>query len=129
MKIHHIGYLVKDLPGAAEEFRRLGYDGGAVTRDGSRGVDICFLEKDGCRVELVSPYREDSVVSGLMKRYKNSPYHICYASADMEGDVAQLEASGYVKMGMPEEAPAIGGRKTVFLMNEKLGMIEVADGR
>ena len=36
------------------------------------------------RDELVSPAAEDSVVSGLMKKYKNSPYHICYQTRDFD---------------------------------------------
>ena len=53
-----------------------------IIYDDIRKVNICFLVKDGYRVELVSPVSEDSVVSGLIKKYKNSPYHICYETAD-----------------------------------------------
>ena len=53
MHIHHIGYLVKKLPKAAEEFEKLGYVRcGGVTADPVRKTDILFLEKDGYVVEL-----------------------------------------------------------------------------
>ena len=74
MKIHHVGYLVKKIDKAAEEFEKLGYiRRGDITVDTYRKVDILFLEKDGYVVELVSPNAPDSVVSGLIKTYKTRP--------------------------------------------------------
>lgn len=91
MKVHHVGYLVKKLDKAAEEFEKLGFvRQGDMTNDTYRKVDILFLEKDGYVVELVSPNAPDSVVSGLIKTYKNAPYHICYESADFQADLEQL---------------------------------------
>ena len=78
MKVHHVGYLVKKLDKAAEEFEKLGFvRQGDLTNDTYRKVDILFLEKDGYVVELVSPNAPDSVVSGLIKTYKTLP--IIYA--------------------------------------------------
>lgn len=69
LKIHHIGYLVKKLEKAKKTFESLGYLAEQDTvRDEIRKVDICFLIKDGYRVELVSPFSEESVVSGLLKK-------------------------------------------------------------
>ena len=79
MNIHHIGYLVKKGPKAQAAFEALGYIAeGEWTHDEIRKVDILFLQKDGYRIELVSPYAPDSVVSGLIRTYKNAPYHLCY---------------------------------------------------
>ena len=128
MKIHHIGYLVKKIEKAAKAFEALGYvREGEMTRDESRGVDILFLCKDGYRVELVSPYTDRSVVAGLIKTYKNAPYHICYEAEDFRREVEGLESGGYVRMDEPTAAPAIGGRRVTFLMNPALGMIEVLE--
>lgn len=128
MKIHHIGYLVKRLEKAAAAFEALGYGReGTTVRDESRGADILFLQKDGYRVELVSPYCPDSVVSGLLKTYKNAPYHICYESDNFAADTAALEGGGYLRMGQPQAAPAICGRRVVFFMHPAMGMIEVVE--
>ena len=68
MNVHHIGYLVKKGEKAAQAFEALGYEReGGWTHDEVRRVDILFLQKDGYRIELVSPYTADSVVSGLLK--------------------------------------------------------------
>lgn len=128
MKVHHIGYLVKKLVKAAEEFEKLGYVRlGEITADPYRKIDILFLEKDGYVVELVSPNQPDSVVSGLIRTYKNAPYHICYESAGFQKDLERLTADGYVQIDEPAPAPAIGNRRVVFLMNSRLGMIELLE--
>ncbi|HBA68251.1 MAG TPA: lactoylglutathione lyase [Lachnospiraceae bacterium] len=126
--IHHIGYLVKKIDKAMEAFQHLGYSAVSdIIYDGGRKVHICFMEKDGYRIELVSPGDSSSVVSGLLKKYKNSPYHICYETADFETDFASLSAEGFTAIDTPTPAPALGGRRVVFLMNPFLGMIELLE--
>ena len=128
LKIHHIGYLVKKINAAAKEFKHLGY---RITQDivydDCRKINICFMEKDGYLIELVSPAEEASVVSGLLKKYKNSPYHICYETKNFSRDLACLEAEGYLAIDKPAAAPAIDGRPVVFLMNPSIGMIELLE--
>ncbi len=69
LKIHHIGYLVKKMNQAKQTFEVLGYHVEQDTVcDEIRKVAICFLIKDGYRVELVSPVSPDSVVAGLIKK-------------------------------------------------------------
>ena len=128
LTIHHIGYLVKKIVPAIRSFEALGFQvAREVTRDDIREVDICFLEKDGYRVELVSPYSATSVVAGLLKKYKNCPYHICYETSHFEEALEELTSHGYVMMGSPTPAPAIDQYPVVFLMNASLGMIELLD--
>ena len=128
LTIHHIGYVVKKIVPASRSFEALGFQvAREVTRDDIREVDICFLEKDGYRVELVSPYSATSVVAGLLKKYKNCPYHICYETSHFEEALEELTSHGYVMMGSPTPAPAIDQHPVVFLMNASLGMIELLD--
>lgn len=126
LKIHHIGYLVKKMEAAILSFQNLGYE---ITQntvyDSIRKVDICFLQKDGYRVELVTPTSEDSVVSGLLKKYKNSPYHICYETENFDEDYQELMANGFISIDQPTPAPALQNRKVVFLMSASMGMIEL----
>ena len=128
LKVHHLGYLVKKKDAAQRAFLALGYrttdDWG---RDESRGVDICFMEKDGLLVELVCPYTDSSDVSGLMGRMKNSPYHICYSTPDYEADIAALREEGFVPVRESAPAPRLGGRDVIFLMHPAMGMVELVD--
>ncbi len=126
LKIHHIGYLVKKINAAVKEFEHLGFTlTQDITYDNYRKVNICFLEKDGYTIELVSPTDDTSVVAGLLKKHKNSPYHICYETEHFEEDFARLQEEGYTAIDLPAPAPAINSLPVVFLMNAKLGMIEL----
>ena len=126
LKIHHIGYLVKKIEKAKQTFEALGYHVEQDTvRDEIRKVDICFLTKDDYRVELVSPFSEESVVAGLLKKYKNTPYHICYEADDPEAAYAELTANGFAAIDTPTPAPALGGCKVVFLTSPLIGMVEL----
>jgi methylmalonyl-CoA/ethylmalonyl-CoA epimerase len=128
LTVHHIGYLVKKIEHAERQFEELGY---VVERerhyDDIRKVDITFLTKDSYRVELVSPVAPDSVVSGLIKRYKNAPYHICYAVDNLEANLEKLGSQGFVQITKVQPAPAIDGRRVVFLQNAAIGMIELVE--
>lgn len=129
LKVHHIGYLVKKIDAAISSFEKLGYQITQNTAyDDIRKVNICFMEKDGYCIELVSPAAEDSVVSGLMKKLKNNPYHICYETDDFEKDYMTLVSDGFLAIDTPTPAPALGGRKVVFLTSAAMGMIELIKG-
>ncbi|MBD5487915.1 MAG: lactoylglutathione lyase [Lachnospiraceae bacterium] len=126
LKIHHIGYLVKKIEAATQTFEALGYQlAQNIVYDDIRKVNICFMTKDGYCIELVSPTTEDSIVSGLMKKYKNCPYHICYETNNFDQDYQELQENGFISIDVPTPAPALQGRDVVFLTNALIGMIEL----
>lgn len=128
LRVHHIGYLVKKIEAAIRAFQNLGY---VIVQDTIydeiRKVNICFMEKDGCCIELVAPASEDSVVSGLLKKFKNSPYHICYETAHFEEDYQTLTSEGFLSIDTPTPAPALQNRRVVFLTSSAVGMIELLE--
>lgn len=126
LNIHHIGYLVKKMEPAILTFKNLGYQVKQDTvYDDIRKVNICFLEKDGYCIELVSPVSEDSVVAGLLKKYKNCPYHICYETADFDKDFETLRSHGFMPIDTLTPAPALSDKEVVFMTHAALGMIEL----
>ena len=128
LKVHHIGYLVKKISKAEKDFEALGFECIApVVYDPLRDVDISFWEKDGYCVELVSPKSEKSVVYELLKKFKNMPYHMCYSSTDMNGDIESLSKNGYILLDEPMEAVAIEGKRVCFLFSANSGMIELLE--
>lgn len=128
IRAHHIGYLVKNPQKAAAHFAALGYVPRSESVDDTgRGVDIRFLENGDCCVELVTPNRADSVVSGLMERRKNSPYHLCLSSDCFLEDLALLREQGFLPVDEPTPAPALGGRRVVFLMSPQIGLVELME--
>jgi len=130
MKIHHIGYFVKNIAKGMKTFCDLGYEVEQdVVRDEYRGIDIAFLMKDGYRVELVSPYTEESVVYDLRKKMGNSPYHICYEVENIEQSIEELQAQRFVVTQEPHEAVAIDGKRVCFLIHGQMGIIELVETR
>lgn len=128
MTIHHIGYLVKKFERAQKQFASLGYVlARDVVRDEHRKIDIAFYEKDGYRIELVSPYDPESVVGDLIKRLGNSPYHICYETDVFDAEIERLRDQRYVVCGDDAPAPACGGHRVVFMIHPFLGMIELLE--
>ncbi len=126
MRPHHIGYLVRDMESAAKEFERLGYVvASPIVYDEYRDIDICFLENQGLRVELVTPMSEKSVVYGLLKKRGPMPYHICYEVDNIEAHSHMLRERGYVPMGESMPAPAIRGVPAAFFFHSKLGIVEL----
>ena len=128
MKVHHIGYLVKKMEKAKKAFEDLGYTVKQdVVFDDYRQIDICFLEKDGYVVELVSPVSKDSVIANLYKKYGNSPYHICYETDDIDKSIAELQEKNYMVFDEKHEAVAIDGKNVCFMIHPALGMIELVE--
>lgn len=128
MEVHHVGYLVKRLEKARKAFAVLGYqEEGETVYDEYRDVDILFLTLGSCRVELVCPRSDGSVVAKLLKTYKNAPYHICYQTEELAAELERLEGAGYLRIDQPAPAPALEGRRVCFLMSPHAGMIELLE--
>ena len=128
LKVHHIGYLVEDINVAIDEFVQLGYKNQSELFLGSdRQVNVIFMEKDGYVIELVSPTGENSPIYGLKKKYKNSPYHICYCTDNLDLEIEKL-GTRYTLISPPQTAPGIAGSPRVaFLYSLKIGMIELVE--
>lgn len=128
MKIHHIGYLVKDIKKAVEVFGSLGYTcESEPVFDQYRGIDIVFMINGDYRIELVSPATDTSVVADTLKKIGNSPYHICYCTTDIQAAAAELKKHKFMVIDEPAAAPAIKGKNVVFLFNKQIGIIELVE--
>ena len=127
LRVHHIGYLVKNAEKSAQTFEKLGYKRGQGGYDPIQKADLLFLEMDGMVVELIAP-KEDSDIYPLLSKYKNTAYHICYQVSDMEATMAELQSQGYALFMAPVKAQVIGeSAKVCFLMNRNVGIIELVE--
>lgn len=128
LKIHHIGYLVKNIEKSQALFTAMGYMlEQSPIYDEYRDVDICFLSKDGYRIELVAPRTSKSVVGELRKKIGNSPYHICYEVENLEEAVTAFRKNHFVIWEEAHVAPALAGKRVAFLINGQMGMIELLE--
>lgn len=128
MKINHVGYIVKNLDKSLNAFLKLGYKIKQKTiLDEYRQIKICFIEKNGYVIELVTPISKTSVVSKLIKKIGNSAYHICYETDDILSEMKNLENSGYILCSELHQAIAFQNRRVCFYLNPYLGIIELLE--
>ncbi len=71
------------------------------------------------------PVSEKSVVSSLIKKIGCSPYHICYITDDMDKTGEELRRRGYIPMGEPLPAPALGNVNAAFYYHRQMGILEI----
>lgn len=98
-EVHHIGYLVKNIQKSIKTFSLLGY---SVEKksffDEIRNADIAFMTQNGeARVELVEPKKESDIYP-LLKKYANSPYHICYKVKNLASAVSEIRGGWFPRV-------------------------------
>lgn len=126
MKIHHIGYTVKDIDTAMGDFVLLGYSAiGEKCLDDKRNIIIQFMRNGDYIIELVAPANDASPVTNILKKLGSTPYHVCYETDDIHASVAELKSAGFMVIAEPLEAPAIEIRKVAFLFKNAVGIIEL----
>lgn len=130
MKIHHIGYLCKNIEKTVNEFIKLGYSIKQDTiNDEYRRIKIIFLTNENYQIELIQPIDKQSPLYNLIKIYKNVPYHICYMVKNLESTIEQLKQNGYIVIQEPLCAPAIQGKTVCFLSKSTIGIIELLENK
>lgn len=126
MKVHHIGYLVKNIAKSLNGFYALGYNlDSEIVYDESRESDICFIRNGDYVVELIAP-KKGSPLYETFKRYPHMPYHMCYECMDVAKEEYDLAQAGFSKILDWEIAPAIGNEaKVCFMIHPLSGMVEL----
>lgn len=124
MKIHHIGYAVKNIDKALKEFKNLGFDKVSnIFLDKERKVKICFIQNKNTKIELIEPVDADSSATRFLKNGPG-PYHLCYQLNDRENFEDFLK-KGYVIVQPPSSAVALDGKEIVFLYRNNIGLVEL----
>ena len=127
MKVHHIGYAVKDIEDAIKTLAKLGYVFGDITEDNTQKVKISFGVNGTSVVELVSPIGEQSPVDLFLNKVGPTPYHICYEVENIESKIKELRKIGFLQTSDIKNAAAINSRRIVFLSNLNVGLIELVE--
>jgi len=129
VKVHHIGYLVDDINSAINEFERLGYTRQtSLLYDSVRQFHAIFIMNNGYVLELLQPTNKDSSIWGLRKRFKNSPYHICYSTFDIEAETMNLCAKGHTLLDPIRTVHELEGKPRIsFLFSPQIGIIELME--
>ncbi len=130
VRLHHIGVLVKDLPGAVRDYtRRYGYEvRSPVLHDPTQTVYAQFLALPGDAVflELVAPDRPDSKVGAALEK-GGGWHHVCYAVEDIEAACTDLRRQGMFLIQLPVAAVAFPGRRVAWLMGRDRALTELVE--
>lgn len=95
MRVHHVGYAVKNIEKAKQQFEMLGYKSkGNVTKDEYRNIQILFMVNGNECIELVSPLPGDNPVQSIIKKSGSTPYHICYEVKDLQKTIEDMQKWG-----------------------------------
>ena len=128
MKIHHLGYAVKNLNLALRNFQKLGYNKlHPQVIDKQRKVVIQFIQKDGYRLELVSPLGRQSPLGNILKKIGPTAYHLGYEVKNINQKISQLRRNKFFLLEKSSSAPAMLGKKVAFLFNKEIGLIELVE--
>ena len=128
MRIHHVGYLTKNLEKSRDAFLKLGYIIEKPSQyDEIRGINIEFIVNGGYRVELIEPVSKESPMYPLLKNYKNTPYHFCYEVDNLDSAIKEMEKLRYHIIDEPKTAPCIEDSRVAFMMHSNVGIIELVE--
>jgi methylmalonyl-CoA/ethylmalonyl-CoA epimerase len=101
MKLHHIGYVVRDLEAALARFRD---DGAEVliepATDPLQRVRVCLLRAGDAVLELVAPLDESSPIRARLSRGGGLD-HLCYLVSDVEEAVEREVRQGALVVCAP----------------------------
>jgi len=97
-----------------------------ITPDLVQRVKLAFVAFYDAPVELVEPLDANSPVSRLLET-GNHTYHVCFRVPDIERAVAEARRHGFLRLGKPVPAPALGGRHIVWLFSKHYGLFELVE--
>jgi len=128
MKIHHVGYAVKNIDTSLNDFKKLGFkEITARILDEQRSVFIQFIKNGDYVVELIEPSNDNSPINNILSKIGNSTYHLCYEIDDIEKSINELKSDKYVIIEVSKEAIAINNKKVAFLYKKNIGIIELVE--
>lgn len=130
MVVDHIGYAVKDIVKAKNEFEKLGFDFEEVVEDIDRNINIQFGDNGSYRIELIQTINEDepSPIKEILNKNGPTPYHLCFKTKEIDMEIKRLKSDKWMEVIAPQRAIAFGeGSKVAFLLKRSVGLIELVE--
>ncbi|MBU3680617.1 MAG: methylmalonyl-CoA epimerase [Flavobacterium sp.] len=117
-KIEHIGIAVKDLAASNLVFEKLfGAQPYKQESVESEGVNTSFFASGPNKIELLEATHPDSPIAKFIEKKGEGIHHIAFDVADIQSEVARLQAEGFVLLN---ETPKRGAdNKWVVFLHPK----------
>ncbi len=132
MRLHHVGYLVRDIDSAAGTWcLRYGYSRASeIVADPVQTARVLLLELPGdtTMVELITPIGEESRLSNALKKGVRL-HHLCYECDDIETAGEHLRDEGMYPIMQPTDAEAFPGDRVSWFMDREGFLVELVTGK
>jgi methylmalonyl-CoA/ethylmalonyl-CoA epimerase len=128
-RIHHIGFLTRNLKTEADRLTVLGYEVASdVIEDPVQTAFVQFLKQPhgNLWLELITPNGPESKLS-LGLRKGGGINHVCYEVPDIEGACEALRLRNFVCLCRPTPAVAFPGRNIAWFVNAGNFLVELVE--
>jgi len=128
--VAHYGIAVPDLAEAKAQYEFLGFTAmGEIQDVPEHGVKALMMENQGQVVELLSPLikGEPSPIDSYLETKPYKIYHTAYYVSNFDAQMAYMEANRYIAIDQPSVSASQEGKRTVFMFNRKVGIVELVE--
>lgn len=124
--VDHIGMVVPSLENALAFYKNvLNCDVAEIVPLPADGLNICFVQLDNLRIELLEPIGFESPIKGLLEDYtinqfiQDNPsggmHHVCYRVSDLGHVIKKIKADGGRILGDGGEWLGAEGNPITFI--------------
>ncbi len=129
--VAHTGIAVPDILAAEAQYALLGFVRltPEIVKATDHGVQALMMRNGDAVIELISPLEEgvESPVDAYIETKPYKMYHIAYYVSDFDAQIELLKKNKFILTGEPKESPLQKGKRTAFMGNRKLGVIELVE--
>ena len=93
------------------------------------GTKVTLVENSSTTIELIEPITEEKVFfyQDRIKKFGYFMDHICYYCDNIEDACVALKQYRFIPTTKISNSPVWEGRRTIFLANRKMGVIELLE--
>ncbi|MBD3380774.1 MAG: methylmalonyl-CoA epimerase [candidate division Zixibacteria bacterium] len=120
-KLAHIGLAVESIDDKLKLYHDvMGLETGERTEVPDQGVEVCFLELDNTKLELLQPLDDSANLNKFLQKKGEGIHHLCFEVEDIESALARLSEVG---IQLIDKKPRVGacGELIAFLHPKSTG--------
>jgi methylmalonyl-CoA/ethylmalonyl-CoA epimerase len=120
-KLAHIGLAVESIDDKLKLYHDvMGLETGERTEVPDQGVEVCFLELDNTKLELLQPLDDSANLNKFLQKKGEGIHHLCFEVEDIESALARLSKDG---IQLIDKKPRVGacGELIAFLHPKSTG--------